>query len=272
MGRKHTLPRRDFLRAAALAIPAFHPAVWQSAAANTPRFEVRTPLAIRELRLATAGGPGTTAFWQKALGLEPVDDRDGVTLRAGSSRVTFRPVDDGSRPVYHVAFNIPENKLAAAIEWASDRFEILVDPRSGKKTVHFANWNAHSVFFLDPGGNLLEFIARHELGNASKGEFSPADILNVSEIGVVLDDVPAAAKLLTERLGVAPYGSKPNAAFSAMGDANGLFICVARGRTSLFDWEGFREPCPTEIVLDADAPGVLEIPGYPYRVRLNSAG
>ena len=39
--------------------------------------------------------------------------------------------------------------------------------------VDYSHWNAHSIFFLDPGGNVVEYIARHDLKNGAPGAFSP---------------------------------------------------------------------------------------------------
>jgi hypothetical protein len=40
--------------------------------------------------------------------------------------------------------------------------------------------------FLRPAGNIVEFIARHNLVSDSDGDFKSADILNISEIGLAV--------------------------------------------------------------------------------------
>lgn len=252
-----------------MAIPAFHgfASVTLADGPTSPTLEARSPLYFRELRLLTAKLDAIAPFYEKALGLPVTRRGDTVTIAAGRSRLVFSSATDGTSPYYHVAFNIPENKLGPAIEWTKDRFELLVDPRTESEIVHFRNWNAHSVFFIDPAHNLLEFIARHTLENANDGAFSPADILNTSEIGVVVEDVPSTAGLLERELGVAAYAAPPNPAFGAVGDENGLFIVVPPGRPGRWpEWRGFGGPFPTGIVIDAAGSGTLSLPGYPYRI------
>ena len=54
------------------------------------------------------------------------------------------------------------------------------------------NWDSHSLYFEDPAGNIVEFIAHHRENNEQERAFSVADILQVCEIGLVSENVPAA--------------------------------------------------------------------------------
>jgi catechol-2,3-dioxygenase len=36
------------------------------------------------------------------------------------------------------------------------------------EVVDYSHWNAHSIFFLDPAGTVVEYIARHDLKNADQ--------------------------------------------------------------------------------------------------------
>ena len=91
------------------------------------------------------------------------------------------------------------------------------------EVVDYRQWNAHSVFFLDPAGNILEYIARHDLKNADTSPFSWADMLHVSEIGLVVDDVTATAEALKGMAAVAQYKGG-DGDFMAMGDEYGLLL------------------------------------------------
>ena len=107
---------------------------------------------------------------------------------AGQTVLTFELIDKKyGRPFYHFAFNIPENKIEKAYEWQKIKTDIIhpnpdFNWDSTKKIVHFSGWNANSIFFLDPAGNLLEYIARHDLKNANAAEFSAKDILYAGDI------------------------------------------------------------------------------------------
>ncbi len=118
-------------------------------------------------------------------------------------------------------------------------------------------------------GNLLEFIARHEMPNAAKGNFSTADVLNMSEIGIVVDDVQGFVGKVQTRFGldVYPTSRQPSDQFSAVGSGHGTFIVVRRRRIWLMtdDLEG--AVFPTEVIIQAPRPGELDLAAYPYQVR-----
>jgi hypothetical protein len=61
------------------------------------------------------------------------------------------------------------------------------------------------VFFFDPAGNVVDYIARHDLKNSAEGDLSSDDISYTSEIAFVTDDVPAMATQLKDIAGVTQY-------------------------------------------------------------------
>jgi hypothetical protein len=77
------------------------------------------------------------------------------------------PEFDGA---YHFAFNIPENQIRSAKEWLMPRTVLLKDEQGNDYFQH-SGWNSEAVYFKDPAGNILEFIARHDLSNAVDGDF-----------------------------------------------------------------------------------------------------
>lgn len=82
---------------------------------------------------------------------------------------------------YHFAINVPQNQFEDAVTWLSDRVELLSDTETGDSEIFFEDWNAHAVYCLDPAGNLLELIARHDLSNDSDRPFGSENFLEVSE-------------------------------------------------------------------------------------------
>jgi catechol 2,3-dioxygenase-like lactoylglutathione lyase family enzyme len=230
---------------------------------------IEQPTKLRELRLLTPRPAELVPFYRDRLGLPVLaEGEDAVAFRAGSSRLVFRRGDEVEKPTpyYHVAFNIPENKLERAVAWTGSRFPLIHRRGAGDPIVHFPHWNAHAIYFWDPAGNLLELIARHELKNASEGPFGAADILAASEIGVVVDDVPATVDHLGDLVGAAPYpaGQPISDGFAAVGDATGLFIVVRRERIWLMTEDLPARVFPTEIVLAGPKPGLVELPDLPY--------
>jgi len=178
-------------------------------------------------------------FYGKTLDLRLFNERpDRFSVEAGETTITFVTSTEtagGRAPFYHFAFNIPENKIVKALEWQKGRTPMLAIPERNRaegfppEVVDYRHWNAHSVFFLDPAGNVLEYIARHDLKNADPHPFGWADILHVSEIGLVVDDVTATAGALEGMAAVAPYKGGDND-FTAMGDEYGLLLVLKRGR------------------------------------------
>ncbi|MGI0150096.1 MAG: VOC family protein [Thermoplasmata archaeon] len=181
-------------------------------------------------------------FYHQSLGLPVLDERqERLTIGAGETRLAFvKAGPDIEKPFYHFAFNIPENKLLAARTWQLERTPLLPiparlrDPAYPDDVVDFYHWNAHSVFFLDPGGNVAEYIARHDLKNGTPGSFGSQDILYASEIGLIVDDVPATASKLKEVVGLDQYRGGDNQ-FTAIGDEQGLLLVMKRGRVLNFN-------------------------------------
>ena len=136
---------------------------------------------IISLVLQTSKLADQRRFYTGRLGLPVIaETADSVTLGAGATRLTFTAVATGD-PFYHFAFNIPENTLGTAKESLAHRdppIPLIKKPDGGDE-YHFESWNAHAVYFLDPAGNIVEFIARHNLGNASVDAevFDPRNML-----------------------------------------------------------------------------------------------
>jgi catechol-2,3-dioxygenase len=218
-------------------------------------------------------------FYGKTLDLRLLDEKtDRFTVEAGESRIIFISSDDkvdGRPPFYHIAFNIPENKIVKALEWQKARSPILSIPERNRaagfppEVVDYSHWNAHSVFFLDPAGNVLEYIARHDLKNPDNAPFGWSDILYVSEIALVVDDVPAMADALKATAAVSQY-KNGDAGFMAMGDEWGLVLAMRRGR--VIDFTGNAENgvrvYRTGITLRGAAAAKHQLSGLPYTLTL----
>lgn len=121
----------------------------------------------------------------------------------------------------------------APLEWQQARCPIIPTPARARdpeypiEVRHFPHWNAHSLFFWDPVGNLLEHIARHDLDNSREGDFGTGDILNISEIAFVVDDQQQMARAMNRELGLDVY-PKTTSSWWAMGDENGLMLAIPK--------------------------------------------
>ncbi len=184
---------------------------------------------IAEMSLQTTKLDALYRFYDQQLRLPTTKQGKELTVQAGRTRIVFETVAaERDEPFYHFAFNIPENKLPQARKWQKQRTPLLL--RGDQEVIHFSRWNAHSVFFEDPAGNILEYIARHDLDNASPGDFSPADdVLYASEIGLVVDDVGETVTTVKQELGLDIYRDKFGS-FASIGDEHALLILVKRNR------------------------------------------
>jgi hypothetical protein len=269
--------RRQFLQntAAVALLAALHPACG-FAAQPMPK-KVGGSTLIRKIRLLTAVPLSEMkAFYMDLLGLPIImESSDEIAFQAGNSVFQFVQTEEKKRkPFYHFAFNIPENKIIPAREWLLKRTPLVPTPprlRDAKypdNVRHFANWNAHSIFFFDPAFNVVECIARHDLDNAATGDFSVNDLLNISEIGFMVERQEEAAKWVMAETGLDSYPSDANSPW-AVGDENGLLLCLPKGRV-------FGEGTATPVVFDifptwAEIEGKLEkeinFADFPYQIK-----
>lgn len=165
-----------------------------------------------------------------------------IRVRAGTTEIYFYEDKNYTDPIYHFAFNIPENKLEEGMSWLKKKKVILAKNSQGGEIYDFRNWNAHSIYWQDAAGNILEFIARHNLPNATARPFSTSDILYASEIGLVVDNVGNEMKYIKDILDLDPYRSyAPN--FAAIGNEHNLIILVEKNRP----WLGSSANIPAKI-------------------------
>lgn len=269
------ISRRLFTRNMALSsmVLAMHPGL----ACSTPRRKkVEDHPRILELRLMTSVSlEAMKTYYVDLLEMELISySSKELTIMGGRTAITFVLSDDAGHPWYHFAFNIPENKILAARDWQLERTPLIptpsskIDPGYPSDVRHFRHWNAHSLFFWDPAGNLLEYIARHDMTNARSGSFSREDILYASEIAFVVDDQAAEARLLNQHLNLDPYPRSTEFWWS-MGDELGLLLCIPKRI-----W-GENTPHPkrfgvhrTEATILGDKRASYQFEGFPYEVRV----
>ena len=201
---------------------------------------------LEQIQIQTNNIQETTAFYQDILDL-PIIEKNSkwVTIQAGNSILKF--IENAAfNSIYHFAFNIPENKLDEAIEWCKNKVGLIVI-EDQNVIANFETWNANAVYFYDNNGNLLEFIARHDLDNTATENFSSKSILNISEIGIVTENPLELGNQLIEKHALEFFSKNNNSdVFSALGNDEGLLIIVKPNR----NWYPTQTPTqtnPTEI-------------------------
>ena len=219
---------------------------------------------ITRLELLTVNLPAQQDFYAKILELSTKLTPSGLEIQAGKTELLFTQATPDFDGAYHFAFNIPENQFRAAKDWISSRVPLLYD-ENGKDEFASESWNSDSVYFKDSAGNVLEFIARHNLKNAVDEDFNSKQILQVSEIGLPSEDVLGLANKLCTQLNLSVFKQQPNETFTPVGDDSGLFILPIKARIWIPN-----SGVPAKL-LPIKVKGIVEdkeweVRGYPYEI------
>jgi len=219
---------------------------------------------ITGLELLSRDLPAQKDFYANVLELPTALTSAGLEVKAGRTDILFTQAPADFDGAYHFAFNIPNNQFHAAKEWVSSRLPLLCD-ESGRVEFASENWNSHSVYFKDAAGNVLEFIARHNLQDAVDGDFDSRHILNVSEIGLPSEDVVTFANELCTRLSLSVFRQQRNETFTPVGDDNGLFILPIKDRIWIPNSGVPARLLPVKVRGEANGQS-WEVRGVPYQI------
>lgn len=180
---------------------------------------------IKELVISTNDLTATEDFYTNILQFLIIKKSStSISYRIGASKLIFEQVSNAESPQYHFAFNIPINQLNEAIEWLSDKVK-LIEIIDNEFIANFENWKAQSVYFYDNNQNILEFICRADLRNASESAFSSESIINISEVGIVTESPLLLGEQIMTKAPIQFFSKGPKLEeFVAMGDDNGLFV------------------------------------------------
>ncbi|RAJ35779.1 VOC family protein [Pedobacter cryoconitis] len=172
----------------------------------------------------------TEQFYNNILDIKTNSKNENeVSFLIGTTKVSFQK-SAIENPNYHLAFDIPNNKLEEAFKWLEQRTTIL-PVTDDSQFSSFEAWNAKSFYFYDNNGNLLELICRFDADNQSDAAFDSSSILFVSEIGIVTSDVLTTATGLISQYGLEYYAKQPKTEnFAVIGDETGLLILVTPDR------------------------------------------
>lgn len=180
---------------------------------------------IKQVEILSQNLVETENFYSEILGFKIHKKTENtISFIIGSSILTYRKTES-VKPVYHFAFNIPNNKLQEAEKWISSRVSLI--EFENKPIIDFPNWNAKSIYFFDNNGNILEFIARFNLQNAINTPFDSLSILSISEIAFVTRNVKELAQKFILENGFNYFSKQvPRNDFTVIGEENGLLIIV----------------------------------------------
>ncbi|MCT4624967.1 MAG: VOC family protein [Schleiferiaceae bacterium] len=171
-------------------------------------------------------------------------DPSHFSTRIGYSKLHFTK-DEKATP-YHFAINIPSFQENDALQWLSQRVDLLKDGEH--VLMDFENWNAKAMYFYDEDKNIVEFIARRPLNEPFKVPFNSSALLGISEVGVVTDDISQTYAPL-KHIGVEEFDGNYHR-FLAAGNHQGLFIIINPNIKKWFpvNDDAFYSPFELEIV------------------------
>ena len=179
---------------------------------------------LHTLTLYTAKLQEMAAFYAR-LGFDVQQEEHAFSLAAGTSTLQFVE-QQGFSGGYHFAFNAPEHLMQQVFEDLKQKVDLCYIQDDQSYFADFQNWNAHALYFLDPDGNIVEYIGRHNLNHQDAENLFP---VSISEIGLVTRDVPALVEHLKTQVGVDHF--RPALAdFAPLGTDEGLFIVSKSGR------------------------------------------
>lgn len=205
-------------------------------------------------------------FYARTFGLTIVERTNkSFTVEVGRSFLIFEESEKaGDKPFYHFAFDIPGNKVSESIHWLNSRGISLNLLPNHTIESYLKTWNSTSIYFYDPAGNIVEFIARHNLENNTNNPFDEKNLLNISEIGLVVGNVPEAKETLGSRFTIEEYKDSSDK-FAAIGDEHGLFILSEYDRI----WLGSNKKAryfKTEVKIEGVGKEEYVFNDFPYKI------
>ena len=219
---------------------------------------------ILELEISSVDLPAQRDFYADILELPVRLDSALLEVKAGRTVLRFTQAPSEFVGAYHFAFNIPANQYQGAKQWITSRIPLLQD-KTGQEDFESKSWDSTSLYFVDPAGNVLEFIARHTLKNSVEGDFNSSQILNVSEIGLPSEDVVGLADQICTKLGLSVFKQEPNETFTPVGDDNGLLILPIKDRIWMPDSGVPAKLLPVSVRGESNG-REWEVRGVPYEI------
>lgn len=184
---------------------------------------------IKELKLFTPNIAALHHFYAEIMGLPSLlNTATNIRFQIGNSVLFFEERPNATP--YHFAINIPSYQEEAALYWLKERVDIL--DYKNQEIQDFSDWNARALYFYDPDKNIVELIARKNLTYPSVATFDHHAWLEISEIGMPVSDIATVYQVLEQQLDIKIFDGGFER-FCAIGDEQGLFICINK---QVRDW------------------------------------
>lgn len=183
-------------------------------------------------------------FYMNILELPLLEQTDkSFTVKVGTSTLTFQKIDVPA--FYHFAFNIPGNQFTLIKSWIKNK--IPLNREGGRDEVYFENFDADSIYFEDPAGNVIELVGRRY--RDLFGSPSPESFLNISEVSITTYDMTRVGEKIQD-IGIPLWRSteiNPHG-LNFLGRDDTFIVLVPPGRRWYFS-EQISDIYPLEMTL-----------------------
>ncbi|MDN4608549.1 glyoxalase [Sporosarcina highlanderae] len=212
---------------------------------------------IKSATLYTNNVKALRRFYGNVLELDITDNApEQFTVRIGESHLTFKHTDQPA--FYHFAINIPGNQFSMMKYWITDR--VTLNREEGRDEVYFPSFDADSMYFEDPAGNIVELIGRRK--RDLFGDLTKESFLDISEISITTPHVVEVGDQLQD-LGIPLRNGtevSPNE-LNFLGRGDAFIVLVPPGRRWYFSKKN-AETFPIEMtwndeVIKLDGEGKL---------------
>ncbi|WP_438318276.1 glyoxalase [Sporosarcina sp. FA9] len=176
-------------------------------------------------------------------------------VEIGQSTITFMHTNQPA--FYHFAINIPGNQFSMLKFWMQDR--VTLNRGESLDEIYFSSFDADSMYFEDPAGNIVELIGRRK--QDLFGDVSQASFLNISEVGIVTPFVSEVGEQLQD-IGIPLRGGTEvdPESLNFLGKGDAFIVLVPPARRWYFS-EKSAETYPLEITLNDGRQIVLDEEG-----------
>jgi len=195
-------------------------------------------------------------FYGNVMGLEILNaSTENFSVKVGESIITFRQSEQPA--FYHFAMNVPGNQFSMIKHWMKER--LTLNREKAVDQIYFPNFDADSIYFEDPAGNLIELIGRRNrdvFGNVTVDSF-----LNVSEVGIVTSHMIDVGDQLQDAGIPLWQGTEVNPeSLNFLGKGDTFIVLVPSERRWYFSNKN-SEIYPLEIILNDDTQIVVNNEG-----------
>lgn len=203
-------------------------------------------------------------FYKNVLDLAITESSDDMfTVKVGDSNVTFKHSEQLS--FYHFAINIPGNQFSIMKSWMKNR--LTLTRKGGVDQFYSQSFNADSMYFEDPAGNIIKLIGRRH--RDLFGKLTSDAFLNISEVSIITSFTQEVGDELQD-FGIPLFHSAviDPGSTNYLGQGDTYIALEEPTKEQIFSNRQPTEPHPLELILHDIGKVILDKEG---RIKLSEA-